>query len=147
MVELRNIVTGVSASGGTNTYATTPIPVGPTVDLIPYVLENKRDVQLTVIPSLSEFVGYDDPGPFQVQGGTDGRPLQAVLPMPRFQASQTIVTANIPDGHTPVISGFAEAEGKHPKGVSPKQIFVFITPTITDVAGHRIQKRPDSPLP
>jgi general secretion pathway protein D len=115
ITELRNIVAnqnfGSTASGGGGTTTTTgggiasgnsgvaqqvnftpiPVPLGPALDVIPYVSADGFTIQMTLIPSLTEFLGYDDPGPFipqaqSVAGNTLGTPLVAQLPLPRFRA-------------------------------------------------------------
>ena len=70
----------------------TPIQVqlGPQLDIIPYVDADGYTVEMTLIPTLVQFLGYDDPGPFvpqaqAVAGSTIGTPLTATLPLPKFR--------------------------------------------------------------
>jgi len=80
VVDLRTIVTGVNlnqtssggggnlagtggagAIGSTVQFNTDTLPFGPTLDVIPYVSADGYTVQMTIIPTITEFLGYDDP--------------------------------------------------------------------------------------
>jgi beta-lactamase regulating signal transducer with metallopeptidase domain len=137
VVELKNIMlpsNGSLTNSPPNTIITNAVPLGPTVDLIPTVLEDGKTIDVTVLPSLTEFLGYDDPGPFILHGNTVPQP--APLPVPRFRVRQTAVRASIPDGQTLVIVGFgaADPEGRDPNKRG-KQVLVLLTPRIMDPAG------------
>jgi hypothetical protein len=105
VIDLRFIVTGISvqttggggggAAGGAGAVVNTPgfqtiqpiptpIPLGPTLDVIPYVSADGYTIQMTLIPTVTEFVGYDDPGQFaiQSQGVTGGAGAAAGLTSP-----------------------------------------------------------------
>src|SRR5260221_966635 len=68
---------------------------------------------MTLIPSLTEFLGYDDPGGFvpQVQSAASGSPtgvaapVTAQLPLPRFRVRQVTTSAIVWDGQTVVLGG------------------------------------------
>ena len=71
------------------------MPEGPILDVIPYVAADGYTVKMTVLPTLIQFVGYDDRGPFAViaQGGagsTVANPLVAQLPLPRLRSRQVL---------------------------------------------------------
>jgi type II secretory pathway component GspD/PulD (secretin) len=135
IAEIRNIVTGVTL-GERNTFNTTPIHVGPSIDVIPHVTADGRQIQMTLIPGLTAFVGYDDPGPFMSSTGG----VLVPRPIPRFHVSQTIVSATVPIGQTLVLGGF---EGEAPPSdkatfARPKQVVIFVTPFLVDPAGNRL---------
>lgn len=136
IADLRNIVTGVII-GERNTFTTSAIPVGPSIDVIPHVSADGRQIQMTLIPGLTAFLGYDSPGPFMPSTGGG---IIVPKPLPRFHTSQTLVSALVPDGQTLVLGGF---EGEAPPSdqaafVRPKQIVIFITPMLVDSAGNRV---------
>src|SRR5262249_54333449 len=90
-------------------YPTETLPFGPTLDLIPYVSADGYTIQMTIIPSLTEFLGYDDPGAFvpQAQSASSGQggvavPITAQLPLPRFRVRQVTTSAIVWDGQTVV---------------------------------------------
>jgi beta-lactamase regulating signal transducer with metallopeptidase domain len=137
-----------SLSRTTGSFAfTKAAPLGTSVDLMLYVSADGLTIQLTATPCVTEFLGYDDPGPFQPASDGDGKPLVASLPLPRFRARQVTVNAVIPDGHTLVIAGFGPLEAAQPdqpnekkKSLSKpeKQLLIFLTPTIIDARGNRV---------
>jgi type II secretory pathway component GspD/PulD (secretin) len=87
------------------------IPIGPTLDVIPYVSADGFTIQMTIIPTITEFLGYDDPGAFVPQaqsvGGVGGAalPITAVLPLPHFRVRQVTTSAIVWDGQTVVLGG------------------------------------------
>jgi biopolymer transport protein ExbD len=165
-----------SANGGGNTntvipsvipsgfLTNTPIPLGPTVDLIPVLGADGFTIQLTVIPTLVDFTGYDDPGQMivAVQGANSNRvstPLTAQLPLPRFRVHQVTVNAIVWDGQTLVLSGPALYDPRRTQEKVPvlgdlpvvgrlfrsetnapakKNLLIFVTPTLIDPAGNLI---------
>lgn len=73
-VDIQQIVTGVSGPGLVPT--TTTMSFGPELDVVPYVDANRSNITMAVIPSLTDFVGYDNPGQFMLQGvGTNGEKI------------------------------------------------------------------------
>ncbi len=194
IIELKNVVAsqnfGATSSGGTATTAATtgignfgggvaqqsnytpiPVPLGPALDVIPYVSADGFTIQMTLIPSLTEFLGYDDPGPFlpqaqSVAGSTLGTPLVAQLPLPRFRARSVITSCIVWDGQTVVLGGLIAEDVQKIRDKVPvlgdipflgrffrsesmsttkKNLVIFVTPTIIDPAGNRVH--PDESLP
>jgi general secretion pathway protein D len=187
-IEMKTIVTGTSqnssqsgstAATGTGTTVnpnqavfTTPItqllPFGPTIDVVPYVSSDGVTVQMTIIPTLSEFAGYDDPGPFvpvAVTGG--GIPITSVLPLPKFRLRQVTTSCIVWDGQTVVLGGLIISEVQKNKDKVPilgdlplvgklfqseasqnarKNLVIFVTPTIIDPAGNRANAEDDLPF-
>jgi general secretion pathway protein D len=145
-------------------YTPQPVPLGPALDVIPYVSSDGFTIQMTLIPSFMEFLGYDDPGPFlpqaqSVAGSTLGTPLVAQLPLPRFRARYVVTTCEVWDGQTVVLGGLItdsvqKIKDKVPvlgdipllgrffrseSSLSDKQnLVIFVTPTIIDPAGNRV---------
>lgn len=192
VVDIRTIVTGTDAnqtgSGGTGstlggttgggvvasqiTYDTTPLPFGPVLDVIPYVCADGYTIQMVIIPTITEFIGYDDPGAFVPQSqsvGTDnvGLPLTAVLPLPHFRVRQVTTTSVIWDGQTIVLGGLLSENVSKTKDKVPvlgdvpiigrlfrsesnitekKNLVIFVTPTIIDPAGNRVHADEDLPF-
>lgn len=163
--------TGAPGIGSTITYGTTPIPLGPTIDVIPYVCADGYTVQMTLIPTVVEFVGYDNPGNFipqaQSVGTSVGLPLTAQLPLPHFRIRQVTTSAIVWDGQTIVLGGLisenvARLKDKVPvlgdlplvgrlfrseSNVSQKKnLVIFVTPTIIDPAGNRVHTDDELPF-
>jgi general secretion pathway protein D len=187
VVDIRQIVTGTTlggfaggggggVGGGVGANVVTPgsqniqpipqpFPLGPTLDVIPYVDADGYTIQMTIIPTVVEFVGYDDPGPFSIQvqalSGAGGAsvPLTAVLPLPHFRLRQVTTSCIVWDGQTVVLGGLiseniTRLKDKVPvlgdvplisrmfrsekNGTEERNILVFITATIVDPAGNRV---------
>ena len=134
---------------------TTPIPLGPTLDVIPHVSADGYTIQMSLIPTVTEFLGYDDPGQFQAIVGN----LAAPTPLPRFRIRQVTTSSIVWDGQTIVMGGLiaekvAKVRDKVPvlgdlplvgrlfrseaKSSSKKNLVIFVTPTIIDPAGNRV---------
>ena len=187
VADLRYIVTGTSVSSSTGSAvggavggnvtttpaqasvpSTTPIPLGPTLDVIPYVCADGYTIQMTLIPTVVEFLGYDNPGSFVVQAQIgSGIPLTAQLPLPHFRVRQVTTSAIVWDGQTIVLGGLiseniSRLKDKVPvlgdlpvlgrlfrseANVSQKQnLVIFVTPTIIDPAGNRVHAEDELPF-
>lgn len=119
--ELRSVVTGINPavlsnrkpSGETNTptFATVQIPVGPTLDVVPFVTADGRSIELTTIPTLTEFLGYDKPPKTTRQRVWENGESRLVdVPLPRFRIRQLTSRSTIPNGHTLVLGGLPVQE-------------------------------------
>jgi general secretion pathway protein D len=154
------------------TYTTQMLPFGTTLDVVPYVSADGYTIQMTIIPTILEFGGYDDPGPFvpQAQLGTGtqvGLPLTAVLPLPRMRVRQVTTSTIVWDGQTVVLGGLiSETTSRHKDKVpvlgdmplvgrlfrsesnraQKKNLVIFVTPTIIDPAGNRKHREEDLPF-
>lgn len=192
VVDLRYIVTGssvdsntggggsVSAGSGTTVNplsqaivpTATAIPLGPTLDVIPYVSADGYTIQMTLIPTIVEFIGYDDPGPFLIQaqavgGGAASVPLTSVLPLPHFRIRQITSSVIVWDGQTIVLGGLISDNITRVKDKIPvlgdlplvgrlfrnessqtqkKNLVIFVTPTIIDPAGNRMHTDEELPF-
>jgi hypothetical protein len=128
------------------------VPLGPVLDVLPSVTSDGASIDLAVIPTLSEFVGYDTntsqlPVPTTVNEGTNS----TILRLPIFRTKQTTHSAIVPNGQTLILGNFTVTEiAKQPNGemrttdVTSTQtnlLFILITPTIIDPAGNRASSK------
>src|SRR5437764_13583774 len=83
------------------------IELGPVLDVIPYVLSDGFTVNLTLIPTLTEFVGYDNPMAVLPPGSLNQIPGAVLIPtiLPKFRVRQVVSTVNIWDGQTVALGG------------------------------------------
>jgi type II secretory pathway component GspD/PulD (secretin) len=79
------------------------VEVGPVLDAMPYVLSDGYTISLTLIPSLTEFTGYDT-API-IPGVNVGNVVQVPTILPRFTVRQVVTTVNIWDNQTVVLGG------------------------------------------
>jgi len=112
-----NVGTGIGGVGGNATVVQQPsaiqpqvasVPLGPVLDVIPYVSADGYSVQMTIIPQVTEFLGYDTATATQFQptivsGG--GNSVTANLPLPIFRSRQAVSSCIVWDGQTVVLGG------------------------------------------
>ncbi len=159
------VATGASGVIGTTIVPTTQqVPLGPTLDVVPYVSADGYTIQMTLIPTLTEFLGYDDPGQFAVvaQGGAGssvGNTVTAPVALPRLRVRQVTTSSIVWDGQTVVLGGLISERVLKVKDKIPffgdlplvgrlfrseassskkKNLVIFVSPTIIDPAGNRL---------
>jgi type II secretory pathway component GspD/PulD (secretin) len=187
-VDIQTIVTGqnfgqgangATGAGGNNTvinntattlqYLSSTLPFGPVLDVIPYVSADEFSVQMTIIPTVTEFVGYDDPGGFvprasAIAGGTS---LVGQLPLPHFRMRQVTTSVTVWDAQTVVLGGLitdsvTKLKDKVPllgdmpfvgrlfrsesSAKTKKNLVVFVTPTIINPDGSRYHSDEEMPF-
>jgi len=163
-----NNASGISNGGGgvapTLNYQTQTIPFGPELNVLPYVSADEVSIQMTIIPVVTDFVGYDSPGAFvpqaqSVAGNNIGIPLTAQLPLPRLRSRQVVTSAIVWDGQTVVLGGLIAEDTRKQRDKVPvlgdlpllgrlftsessatvkKNLLIFVTPTIVDPSGRRV---------
>jgi len=192
VVDVRSIVTdldlsqtaaGVGAVGGVTTGGggvgsviqpiTEQIELGPVLDVVPYVSADGYTVQMTIIPTIKEFLGYDldtariFTAQAQSVGATAGAPLTQPTPLPIFRLRQVVTSAVVWDGQTVVLGGLISENATRTKDKVPllgdlplagrffrsessvtskKNLLIFVTPTIIDPAGNRVHTDEDLPF-
>ena len=157
------------AGGVTGTSAIVPytqqVEPGPVLDVVPYVLSDGYTINLTLIPSLTEFDGYDTPPPIpNVTGNLNVVQLPVILP--DFTVRQVVTTVNIWDNQTIVIGGLISSQTSSTKDkvpvlgdlplvgnlfqssskVTKKNLMIFVTATIVDPAGNRVHSDDELPF-
>ncbi len=156
-----NSTPGVSAI----TVDTQQVETGPILDVVPYVLSDGYTINLALIPSLTDFNGYDTPPNIpNVTAGLNVVQLPVVLP--DFTVRQVVTTVNVWDHQTVVIGGLISSQLQTTKDKVPvlgdiplmgklfqsesktdikKNLMIFVTATIVDPAGNRVHS--DDQLP
>ena len=142
------------------------VEVGPVLDVIPYVLSDGYTVNLTLIPSLTEFSGYATaptiPG---ISSGLNVVMIPTILP--DFTVRQVITTVNIWDNQTVVLGGLISSTVQNETDKVPllgdlplvgrlfqsqskistkKNLMIFVTATIVDPAGNRVHSDDELPF-
>jgi general secretion pathway protein D len=147
-------------------------PFGPVLDVVPYVSSDDETIQMTILPTITEFVGYDDPGPFvpQILGLTSGSsPISrtSVLPLPRLRVRMVTTSAIVWDGQTVALGGLIAEDNVKSRDKVPvlgdipvvgrlfrsensrtvkKNLMIFVTATIVDAAGKRVHDPENMPF-
>ena len=91
---------------------------------MPYVLADGYTINLTLIPSLTEFNGYGIvPNIANVTGGLNVVQLPVILP--QFTVRQVITTVNVWDGQTVVLGGLITSTTQTETAVSYGSIYII----------------------
>jgi general secretion pathway protein D len=153
---------------------TQQIETGPVLDVIPYVLSDGYTINMSLIPSLTDFNGYDtipagsipgyNPGT-QLAGAINGTTLPVALP--DFTVRQVVTTVNVWDNQTVVLGGLISSQVQSTKDEVPvlgdiplfgrlfqsqsknttkKNLMIFVTTTIVDPAGNRVHSDDELPF-
>ena len=165
--------TPVQGVGTTISILTEQLEFGPILDVIPYVSADGYTVQMTIIPTVKEFLGYDEEAAAtfipqaQSVGLGVGSTLQAVQPFPQFSLRQVVTSAIVWDGQTIVLGGLISEDVVRTKDKVPvlgdlpfagrffrseasrtlkRNLMIFVTPTIIDPAGNRVHSDEDLPF-
>lgn len=147
VVEMKTVVIGLSpvlTNGVTNMVPTTQdMTFGPVLDVTPYASAHGHAVQMTLIPTVTEFLGYDNPGQFLLpavspreyqrlsesrvepdlplmsrSGGASMPPL-ATTPLPRFRVRQMVTNVVVWSGQAVVLGNFPNTRiSTRPDGTS-----------------------------
>jgi beta-lactamase regulating signal transducer with metallopeptidase domain len=126
-------------------------PISVQLDIVPDTSAGQPTIHISGKASVKEFLGYATPDTFSPPG-SDTRLTKAdaivVSPSPqlvaRFQVRKFAFSAVVWDGQTMLLRGVVGDAGT-PTGTwgsrnPPKTLLIFITPTLIDSAGNRIQK-------
>lgn len=166
------LVGGAGVTAPTLNYYTTPYGFGPVLDVMPTVSADGFSIQMVLIPTILEFIQYDNPGGFVPQaeaaaGSTIGVPIQAVLPLPHFRVREVVTTVNVWDGQTVVLGGMISETITKIKDEVPvlgdlpllgrlfqsestdsqkQNLLIFVSPRIIDPAGNPVHTDDDMPF-
>jgi len=167
--------TGGGGVGSTVQPLAEPFELGPVLDVVPYVSADGYTIQMTIIPTIKDFEGYDIENArlFQAQAqsvggsGDAGNPLSQITPLPIFRLRQVVTSAIVWDGQTVVLGGLLLDETTKIKDKVPflgdlpmvgrlfrsestqakkTSLVIFVTPTIIDPAGNRVHSEDNLPF-
>ncbi len=164
--EIKTIVTGINPkaltrpgvtatnNSGLEFMETQLMPLGQTLDVIPTVSRDQANISLRVIVTLSEFLGYSKTTS-TVPVYVNGEEKMGFSPLPRYRVQQMIKDCVVPDEQTFFLGNPAITEvAKQPNGEflttdvtgsKTNVLFVFVTPTLIDPAGNRVNLQGKSP--
>ena len=168
MVTVQAQVTTIQPGVSAITPSVQQVETGPVLDVVPDVLSDGYTINLTLIPSLIEFSGYQSPpslGSFSTSG------LNVVLlptALPAFTVREVTTTVNVWDGQTVVLGGLVqsgpntETSDKVPvlgdlplvgklfssetKIENKRNLMIFVTATMIDPAGNRVHSDDELPF-
>ena len=141
------------------------LETGPVLDVIPVVLSDGYTINLTLIPSLTEFGGYDTAP--TIPGVNVENVVQVPTILPKFTVRQVVTTVNIWDNQTVVLGGLISSSVQSQKDKVPvlgdlplvgrlfqsqskvskkTNLMIFVTATIVDPAGNRVHSDDELPF-
>ena len=166
---------GTTVAPPTSTFVY-PLPeqmeLGPVLDVIPSVLADGYTINMVLIPTETEFEGYEDASQFNTQlptttGTFPGGLVVVPTVLPRFTVRQVASSVNVWDGQTVVLGGLlsesvATIKDKVPflgdlpiagvlfrnesKTTQKKNLLIFVTPALIDPAGNRLHSEDEMPF-
>jgi general secretion pathway protein D len=178
-VDIQTVVTGIdkralTPPGITTTnedesglYVTERMEFGPMLDVIASVLPDGYTIALTVIPLVTEFLGYQEDPTNRVAVYVNGKKKWVIPPEPivrirqmstsvRVWDRQTVVLGGLPSetvsllkdkvpmlGDLPLVGRLFRSESKT---INKKNLLIFITPTLIDPVGNRIHAEDELPF-
>ena len=151
------------------------MPTGPVLDVLPTVAADGYTINMALIPSITQFIGYDAvppefAGAIQAQSvgaGTVGVSLTATVPLPRTRVRQVVTQCVVWDAQTVMLGGLISEDIVNIKDRVPvlgdlplvgrlfrseqktnqkKNLVIFVTPTIIDPAGNRVHTDEEMPF-
>lgn len=131
-VNIKSVVTGTAEKAdqsGVFDLVITRHECGPIIDAVAMVRADGYTIDLTVITTSREFLGYESTRETVKVLGDDGKIGSAPKPLPEFRVRQAVATPTLWDGQT-LAMGMGKFEGK--------ERVAFVTVTIIDPAGNRV---------
>ena len=148
---------------------TQSVETGPILDVVPYVLADGYTINLALIPSDTEFAGYDNPIIPNLGSGQVGNLNVVTIPAvyPKFTVRQVVTTVNVWDNQTVVLGGLITSSMQSTKNKMPivgdvpllgrlfqsqskqttkNNLMIFVTATIVDPAGSRVHSDDELPF-
>jgi len=171
----RNIVTGVQPTftpgaggggfggvggqgGGTVSPTVSQQQMGPTLSVLPYVNSDGYTIEMSMVPSITEFLGYEESTFEAAVFAGGGNVVRSAVPMPRIRTrtlnvncvvwdqtvlavggliSETVQTTRdkVPYiGDLPFVGRLFRGRGRNSK---KKNMVIYVKPTIIDPAGNK----------
>ena len=137
--------------------------LGPTLDVVPVVLADGYTINLTLVPVLQEFTGYDPQPVIPAVAGV----VQVPVALPNFTVRTVVTTVNVWDNQTVSLGGLISSSVQSTKDKVPflgdlplvgrlfqsqsktttkKNLMIFVTATIIDPAGNRLHSDDELPF-
>jgi Zn-dependent protease with chaperone function/tetratricopeptide (TPR) repeat protein len=123
IVDLKSV--GVFTNWPSDHWVTNEVPVGPMLDVLPTLSTDTLRMDLAMMASVNKFLGYET-----LQQGEP--------PTPQFQSWRLPLTTTVWDGHTLIIGGAVDENGRSVEKAGEKRLLVVVTPTAINAAGNRV---------
>ncbi len=161
-VDMKTVVTGIRPEAltppgirSTNgvappNFITEIVPLGPTLDVTASIAPDGQSIDLHLIPSVVEFLGYDSAESVGVY--VDGKSELAKKPLPHFRIRNVDTHQKVLDGQTVLLGYWHTTDIVSGQVVQPivkpgtvqTNLLVFVKATIVDAAGKPLHAPPRS---
>jgi len=149
---------GGSAGGGTMAPVVSAQQMGPSLAVLPYVNSDGYTIEMSLVPSITEFLGYEESTFEAAVFAAGGNVVRTAQPMPRIRTrtltvncvvwdqtvlavggliSETVTTTRdkVPYfGDLPFVGRLFRGRGR---GTKKKNMVIYVKPTIIDPAGNK----------
>src|SRR5206468_793947 len=129
------------------------VECGPILDAVPKVLSDGYTIELPIIASMVEFLGYAPSANTTLAYNSVGQKFDVPTASPQFRVQQITNSVNMLDGQTlvfrlndnqmPPAAALAELDGGKSNSLNRHKL-VFVTATIIDRAGNRVHADSES---
>jgi RNA polymerase sigma factor (sigma-70 family) len=126
-----------------------PVETGPVLDVMPRILSDGYTIELPVIASVVEFLGYAQSTNTTPAYNSAGQEIDVPTVSPQFRVQSTTNSVNLFDDQTLVFglkdnqdqtdAALAELDGSKSNSLN-RHTLVFVTATIIDPAGNRVHE-------
>ena len=129
---------------------TETVETGPVLESTPSILADGHSIELPVTASVTDFLGYAGTNNTVPAYTQEGQRVDVPQYLPHFRVQQSAAKINLADNQTmvlklddkPVTSGTAMVDpAGEEAGTTNSDCLVFITATIVDTAGNRINRK------
>ncbi len=166
-VDLRTVATGLNPQAlippgitgrdenSSQLYQTNTMRFGAVLDVIPQLSADGYTISMTVMASVTEFLGYG-PSSNRVSGYINGQRQEVAVPLPMLRSRELMANANLWDGQTMVLFNPLEqvtstrpdgqAEAQEVTGSNKKPLVVFVTAKLVDEAGKPVHTDDEMPF-
>jgi hypothetical protein len=151
---ITNFVFQETSTNSAITPQTTQVECGPVLDTIAFVMPDGYTIDLRVIASLTEFLGYDKPTNSIPTVISTGAIVDVPAIHPSFHVQQASTQVKLWDGQTVLLKRFSSfyptnvpmsgiptesfrTDDSRDHRTADKELLVFITVTLVDTAGNR----------
>ena len=106
---------GITTTNGdeSSLYVTEEMEFGQTLDVIASVLADGYTIALTVIPTVTEFLGYAEGQTNRVAVYVNGKKKWVTPPRAHFRLRQMSTSVRVRDGQTVVLGGLPSETAEH----------------------------------
>jgi beta-lactamase regulating signal transducer with metallopeptidase domain len=148
---------GITTTNGdeSSVYVTEPCEIGSQLDVTQSVLDDGYTIAIKVVPTVFEFLGYEEDRTNRVAVYVNGKQKWISRPRPKLQAREMRTDARVWDGQTLMLGNPELRVGNwedvqvmpaEKPGDGKRRLVVLVTPTIITPEGNLLHSEEDMPF-